>query len=71
MIPKAFLTFDETVNAKATLSNEDLRFGRSISRVQRNFLDGLYYIALIHLYMIGKSNIEDLTFKLSLTDPNT
>ena len=34
-IPKAFLGYDEHIDGKATLAAEDIRFARTIERIQR------------------------------------
>lgn len=71
-IPKAYLTFDEQINAKATLSSEDFRFARTINRIQQALLTTLTQIAIIHLYALGfRDKDQLLSFKLSLTNPST
>ena len=71
-IPKAFLTYEEDVNAKATLAGQDSRFARTIQRVQGAILSELHKIALIHLYSIGIRDRDQLAdFDLELTNPNT
>ena len=69
-IPKAFLGYDEDVEGKATLAAEDIRFARTIERIQRIMLSELHKIALVHLYAQGY-NAESLTnFELNLTTPS-
>jgi hypothetical protein len=71
-IPKAYLTFDDKINAKATLSSEDFRFARTINRLQQAVLATLTNIAVVHLYAIGFRDKEHLTgFELELTNPST
>ena len=71
-IPKAYLTFDEQINAKATLASEDFRFARTINRIQQAILTTLNKIAIIHLYALGYRDKEQLTgFELELTNPST
>ncbi|MFW9875338.1 MAG: portal protein [Candidatus Thorarchaeota archaeon] len=71
-IPKAFLTFEEDINAKATLSGQDFRFARTINRVQHAVISELKRICIIHLFAIGYRTIDQLTsFELELTSPNT
>ena len=69
-IPKAFLGYDENIEGKATLAAEDIRFARTIDRIQRIVLSELNKIALVHLYTQG-STAENMTnFELSMTTPS-
>jgi lysophospholipase L1-like esterase len=69
-VPKAFMGYDENLQGKATLAAEDIRFARTIDRIQRIILSELYKIALVHLYTQGYT-AENLTnFELSLTTPS-
>jgi hypothetical protein len=71
-VPKAYLTFDEQINAKATLSSEDFRFARTINRVQQAVIATLTNIAVTHLWTLGFREKGHLTeFELSLTNPST
>lgn len=70
-IPKAFLGYEEAIGAKATLSQEDIRFARTIERIQKIIASELKNIARIHLYIQGY-NEEDLQgFELHLSSPST
>lgn len=70
-IPKAYLGYDEGLGAKATLSQEDIRFSRSINRIQRTILSELNKIAIIHLHAHGFDGPDLLDFELKLTNPST
>ena len=71
-IPKAFLSYEEDVNAKATLAGQDARFARTIQRIQASIISELTKIALIHLYAIGVRDRDQLnSFSIKLTNPNT
>ena len=70
-IPKAYLGYDEGLGAKATLSQEDIRFSRTIARIQRTILSEMNKIAIIHLYCNGFSDEDLLDFKLMLSNPST
>lgn len=70
-IPKAYLGYDENVNGKATLAAEDVRFARTIERIQRIVVSELNKIALIHLYSLGIDETEISNFKLELVNPST
>lgn len=70
-IPKAYLGYDEGLGAKATLSQEDVRFSRSIARIQRTVVSELNKLAVIHLYANGFDGEDLIDFKLSLSNPST
>jgi hypothetical protein len=70
-VPKSFIGYEEDVNGKATLAAQDVRFARSIERVQRIFVSELTKIATIHLFAQGFDNEELLDFELSLSNPST
>ena len=69
-VPKAFLGYDETTEGKATLAAEDIRFARTIDRIQRIVLSELYKIATVHLYTQGYTSEQLTNFELSLTTPS-
>jgi len=69
-VPKAFMGYDENIQGKATLAAEDIRFARTIDRIQRILLSELYKIALVHLYTQGYDNEQLTNFELSLTTPS-
>ena len=69
-VPKAFMGYDENLQGKATLAAEDIRFARTIDRIQRIILSELYKIALVHLYTQGYTADNLTNFELSLTTPS-
>ena len=50
-IPKPFLGYEEGVEGKSTLAGMDIRFARTVERVQRIVESELTKIALVHLYI--------------------
>lgn len=70
-VPKAYLTYDEGVGAKATLAQEDIRFSRTISKIQKTVLAELTKIAMIHLHVHGFQDDELLDFNLQLSNPSS
>jgi hypothetical protein len=68
-IPKAFLGFEEVVGDGKTLALMDIRFARTINRIQKSIIQELNKIALIHLYLLGLEDELD-NFTLSLTNPS-
>ena len=70
-VPKAFLGYEESLGSKATLAAEDVRFARTIERIQRIVVSELTKIAVVHLYSQGYTDAELVNFELSLTNPST
>jgi hypothetical protein len=70
-VPKAFLGYDEAVGSKATLAAEDVRFARTIERIQRIVTSELTKIAIVHLYAQGYTDAELVNFELNLKNPST
>jgi hypothetical protein len=70
-VPKAFLGYDEAISGKATLAAEDVRFARTIERVQRIVISELHKIAIVPLFSQGYENAELLDFELTMTSPST
>jgi hypothetical protein len=69
-IPKAFLGYEEDVNGKATLAAQDVRFAKTIERVQRVLISELTKIAIVHLYAQGIKDDRLTNFSLELTIPS-
>jgi hypothetical protein len=69
-VPKAFLGYEKDLTGKATLAAEDIRFARTIDRIQRIILSELNKIALVHLYTQGYTAESLTNFELSLTTPS-
>jgi hypothetical protein len=68
-IPKAFLGFEEVVGDGKNLSLQDIRFARTINRIQKSMIAELNKIAIIHLFLLGFED-ELGSFQLSLTNPS-
>jgi hypothetical protein len=68
-IPKAFLGFEEVVGDGKQLALMDIRFARTINRIQKSLIQELNKIALVHLYLLGMEDELD-NFTLSLTNPS-
>jgi hypothetical protein len=69
-VPKAFLGYDESIEGKATLAAEDIRFARTIERIQRIIVSELNKIALVHLYSQGYRDEALTNFELSMQTPS-
>jgi hypothetical protein len=69
-VPKPYLGYDERTEGKATLAALDIRFARTIERIQRIVVSELTKIAIVHLYAQGYENADLVNFELGLTGPS-
>jgi hypothetical protein len=69
-IPKAFLGYDENLEGKSSIAALDIRFARTIERLQRTIVSELQKIALVHLYTQGFTDADLVDFELNLTGPS-
>jgi hypothetical protein len=69
-IPKPFLGYDEGVEGKTTLAAMDVRFARTIERIQKIAVSELAKIAVVHLYAQGFDGEDLINFELELTAPS-
>jgi hypothetical protein len=70
-VPRAFLGYDEGLDGKATLAAMDVRFSRTIERLQRIFVSELTKIAIVHLYSQGFKDEALVDFTITLNNPST
>jgi hypothetical protein len=69
-VPKTFLGFEEPTGEGKNLALMDIRFARTINRIQQAMIQELNKIAIIHLYILGfHDELND--FKLLLNNPST
>ena len=68
-IPKAYLGFEEAVGDGKNLSLLDIRFARTINRIQKSMIAELNKIAIVHLFLLGFED-ELTNFTLGLTNPS-
>ena len=69
-VPKAFLGFEEVVGDGKNLSLMDIRFARTINRIQKSMIAEMNKIAIIHLFLLGFED-ELSNFTLGLANPST
>jgi hypothetical protein len=69
-VPKAFLGFEEPVGDGKNLSLIDIRFARTINRIQKSMIAEMNKIAIIHLFLLGFED-ELSNFTLGLTNPSS
>ncbi len=69
-VPKSFLGFEEAQGEGKNLAMQDIRFTRTINRIQQSIIMELNKIAIIHLYLLGLEDELD-NFKLTMQNPST
>jgi hypothetical protein len=69
-VPKPFLGFEDANGDGKNLALQDIRFSRTINRIQQSMLQELNKIAIIHLYILGFEDDLD-NFTLTLNNPST
>lgn len=69
-MPMSFLNFEETTGDGQNLALQDVRFTRTINRVQQAFIMELTKIASIHLYLLGFKD-ELTNFNITMNNPST
>ena len=69
-IPKSFLNFEDGVGDGKNLALMDIRFTRTVNRIQQAFLMELTKVASIHLFLLG-FNDELTNFSLTMNNPST
>ena len=70
-VPQSYLTMGEgATEDKASLAQKDIRFARTIQRLQRVVIAELEKIGIIHLYTLGYRDDDLLSFKLQLNNPS-
>ncbi len=69
-VPKAFLNYSDELNGKSTISALDLRFSRTIERIQKIVVSELTKIAMIHLYIQGYEDPDLVNFELNMHNPS-
>ena len=69
-IPKAYLAQSDAIEDKTTLSQKDIRFARTIQRLQRTVIAELEKMAIIHLYTLGYRDSDLTSFNITLNNPS-
>jgi len=69
-IPKAYFGYEGDLQGKATLAAEDIRFARTVERLQKILESELTKIALVHLYTQGFTGESLTNFEVKLTTPS-
>jgi hypothetical protein len=69
-VPKAYLAQSDAMEDKSTLAQKDIRFARTIQRLQRVILSELEKMVIVHLYTLGFRDDDLVGFRLSLNNPS-
>ncbi len=70
-IPQSYLTnMEGGQEDKTTLAQKDIRFARTIHRLQRSIVAELEKMAIVHLYTLGFRGQDLLGFKITLNNPS-
>jgi len=70
-VPQSYLTnLEGDTEDKTTLAQKDIRFARTIQRLQRSLVSELEKIAVVHLYTLGFRGDDLISFKLTLNNPS-
>ncbi len=70
-VPQSYLSRGEgSEEDKTTLAQKDIRFARTIQRLQRSLITELEKIGIIHLYVLGFREDDLVSFKLALNNPS-
>lgn len=70
-VPKAYLGYEGELGSKATLAQQDVRFARTIERIQKIFIAELNKIAIIHLFLLGYSGEDLVDFEIKMANSST
>jgi len=69
-IPKAYIGYEEDTGGKSTLAAMDVRFAKTIERIQRVMVSELTKVAIVHLYAQGINDDRLTDFTIELTTPS-
>ena len=70
-IPQSYLIRGEGAEEdKGALAQKDIRFARTVQRLQRSLISELEKIATVHLYVLGYRGDDLINFKLKLNNPS-
>tara|TARA_R110000824_G_scaffold142822_4_gene310102 strand:+ start:2756 stop:4588 length:1833 start_codon:yes stop_codon:yes gene_type:complete len=69
-IPTSYLSSESSEEDKTTLAQKDIRFARTIQRLQRAIVTELEKVGIIHLYTLGYRGDDLVSFKMALNNPS-
>jgi hypothetical protein len=70
-IPASYLSQDAAGDEdKTTLAQKDIRFARTVQRLQRSVITEIEKLSLVHLYILGYRGDDLLSFSVKLNNPS-
>jgi len=69
-VPKSFIGYEDAFGDGKNLALQDIRFTRTINRIQQAMIQELNKIAILHLFLLGLEDELD-NFTLTLNNPST
>ena len=69
-VPQSYLFSSEGAEDKTTLAQKDIRFARTIQRLQRSVICELEKIGIVHLYILGYREKDLVNFQLKMNNPS-
>tara|TARA_R110001592_G_scaffold287355_1_gene556097 strand:+ start:2473 stop:4482 length:2010 start_codon:yes stop_codon:yes gene_type:complete len=71
-VPAAYISSDgeKAVEDKTTLAQKDIRFARTIQRLQRSIITEIEKIGIVHLYTLGYRDEDLVGFTCTLNNPS-
>jgi len=71
-VPAAYISSDgeKAMEDKTTLAQKDIRFARTIQRLQRSIITELEKIGIVHLYTLGYRDEDLVGFTCTLNNPS-
>lgn len=71
-VPAAYISSDgeKAVEDKTTLAQKDVRFARTVQRLQRSIITEIEKIGIIHLYTLGYRDEDLVSFTCALNNPS-
>ena len=71
-VPAAYISSDgeKAMEDKTTLAQKDIRFARTIQRLQRSIITELEKIGIVHLYTLGYRDEDLVSFTCTLNNPS-
>jgi len=70
-IPKAFLGYESALGGRSVLTQQDIRFARTIERIQKTIIAEFKNLAMIHLFIQGYKDEDLLNFEINMASPST
>lgn len=70
-VPRSYLGWEDGLSSKSSLSQQDIRFSRTIQGIQKIVIAEMNQLAVLHLYAKGFDGEDLKNFELKLSNPST